>query len=36
MTTQNKVILIASIVFFVGGLTYYIVDKRKVGKGDKK
>ena len=36
MTTQNKVILIASIVFFVGGLTYYIVDKRRVGNNETK
>jgi hypothetical protein len=32
MTNQNKVILIASVIIFIGGLTYYLIDKNKVDK----
>jgi hypothetical protein len=36
MDNKNKIILIFSTLLFVGGLTYYIVDKQKVGKAEKK
>lgn len=34
MTTNNKLILIGSAVLFIAGLTFFLIDKKKVGDKD--
>jgi hypothetical protein len=40
MSNNNKIFLVVSTLIFIGGLTYYLVQKNKVKKeeenGDKK
>jgi hypothetical protein len=36
MSNNNKIFLVVSTLIFIGGLTYYLVQKNKVEDGDAK
>ena len=36
MSNNNKIFLVVSTLIFIGGLTYYLVQKNKVKDGDTK
>lgn len=35
MSSQNKLFLVVSTLIFIGGLTYYLIQKKKLEDGDK-